>query len=165
MPPNLACGNVPPMGMVLINTLLYCTFSSSSLVSLSNSMSSTSAALPNFLDHHPQAPTLSHTHMHLLIALARSYATASTRSSRIPSTKPPLSLDHFLLRQRVISLYRTIIRACHKIPPPTREEMKKFAREEFEQHKAVEDLRKIRYLLSTGKTDFERLGKQVSGMG
>ncbi|KAF6226860.1 hypothetical protein HO133_008301 [Letharia lupina] len=98
--------------------------------------------------------------MHRLVALARSYATASTRSSRLPPSKPPLSLDHFLLRQRVISLYRTIVRACHKIPPPTKEEMKKYAREEFEQHRAVEDLRKIRYLLSTGKTEFERLGKQ-----
>ena len=103
--------------------------------------------------------------MKFLVAFARSYATASTRSSRLPSSKPPLSLDHFLLRQRVISLYRTIVRASHKIPPPTREEMKKYAREEFEQHKAVEDLRKIRYLLSTGKTEFERLRKQVSGMG
>ncbi|KAF6223104.1 hypothetical protein HO173_013317 [Letharia columbiana] len=103
--------------------------------------------------------------MYLLVALARSYATASTRSSRLPPSKPPLSLDHFLLRQRVISLYRKIVRACHKIPPPTKEEMKRYAREEFEQHKAVEDLRKIRYLLSTGKTEFERLGKQVSNMG
>ncbi|KAL9138158.1 MAG: hypothetical protein Q9175_000629 [Cornicularia normoerica] len=100
--------------------------------------------------------------MHLLIPLVRNYATASTRSSRLPSSKPPLSLDHFLLRQRVLSLYRTTVRACHKIPPPTREEMKKYAREEFEQHKAVEDLRKIRYLLSTGKAEFERLGKQSS---
>ena len=105
--------------------------------------------------------------MNLLITLARSYATASTRSSRLPSSKPPLSLslDHFLLRQRVISLYRTIVRECHKIPAPTREEMKKYARDEFERHKAVQDLRKIRYLLSTGKTEFERVGKQVSSMG
>ena len=107
---------------------------------------------------------LSTNYMHLFITLVRSYATASTRSSRLPSPKPPLSLDHFLLRQRTISLYRTIVRACHKIPPPTREEMKKYAREEFERHKAVEDLRKIRYLISTGRTEFERLGKQVSGM-
>lgn len=103
--------------------------------------------------------------MHLLIALTRSYATARTRTSRLPSSKPPLSLDHFLLRQRVISLYRTIVRACHKMPSRTRQEMEEYAREEFERHKAVEDLRKIRYLLSTGKTEFERLGKQVSGMG
>lgn len=104
--------------------------------------------------------------MRILHALTRSYATASTRASQLsPTKKPPLSLDHFLLRQRAISLYRTIIRACHKIPPPTREEMKRYAREEFERHKAIEDLRKIRYLLSTGKTEFERLGKQVSGMG
>ena len=43
--------------------------------------------------------------------------------------------------------------------------MKRYAREEFERHKDVHDSRKIRYLLSTGKTEFERLGKQVSGMG
>lgn len=105
--------------------------------------------------------------MHHLITLVRSYATANTRRSpRLPSSSPtPLSLDHFLLRQRAISLYRTIVRACHKIPPPTRAEMKKYAREEFEQHRGVEDVRKIRYMLSTGKTEFERLGKQVSGMG
>lgn len=104
--------------------------------------------------------------MRLPIILTRSYATASPRTSRLPPTKkPPLSLDHFLLRQRAISLYRTITRACYKIPPPTRAEMKQYAREEFEQHRAVEDLRKIRYLLSTGRTEFERLGKQVSGMG
>ena len=106
--------------------------------------------------------------MRLSTNLTRKYATATPRSSRLPPAKQkssPLSLSHFLLRQRAISLYRTIIRACHKIPPPTREEMKKYAREEFERHKAVEDERKIRYLLSTGKTEFERLGKQVSGMG
>lgn len=104
-------------------------------------------------------------HLQIALALARSYATTSTRTSRLPASKPPLSLDHFLLRQRVISLYRTIIRACHKMPPQTRDEMQRYAREEFEQQKTVEDLRKIRYLLSTGKTEFERLGKQVSGMG
>lgn len=43
--------------------------------------------------------------------------------------------------------------------------MKRYAREEFEQHRGVEDLRKIRYLLSIGKTEYERLGKEVSGMG
>lgn len=101
-------------------------------------------------------------YMRFLSILAPTYA---TRSSRLPPSKPPLSLDHFLLRQRAITLYRTILRACHKIPPSTRDEMKKYAREEFEQHKDVEDSRKIRYLLSTGKTEFERLGKQVRGMG
>ena len=103
--------------------------------------------------------------MHLFLTIVRSYATASTRSPRLPPSEAPLSLDHFLLRQRVLSLYRTIIRACHKMPPSTSTEMRKYAREEFEQHKRVADLRKIRYLLSTGKTEFERLGKQVSGMG
>jgi len=43
--------------------------------------------------------------------------------------------------------------------------MKMYAREEFERQREVVDLRKVRYLLSTGKTEFERLGKQVSGGG
>ena len=42
--------------------------------------------------------------------------------------------------------------------------MRDYARQEFERQRDVTDLRKIRYLLSTGKTDFERLGKMV-GVG
>ena len=41
--------------------------------------------------------------------------------------------------------------------------MIEFARGEFARQKDVTDLRMIRYLLSTGKTDFERFGKQTSG--
>ena len=118
--------------------------------------------------HIPPAPTPCNTYlyMHQLISLTRRYAATSTRSSTLASSsKPPLSLDHFLLHQRAISLYRTIIRGCRQAPPPTREEMRRYAREEFERHKAVQDARKIRYLLSTGKSEFERVGKQVSGMG
>ena len=101
-----------------------------------------------------------------MLPLIRSYATASlgknpTRSFR---HKPPLSLDHFLIRQRVLALYRDILRACYKIPPPAREEMKLYAREEFEQRKDVEDLRKIRYLLSTGKAEFDKLRGQIGGI-
>ncbi len=39
--------------------------------------------------------------------------------------------------------------------------MKKFAREEFERHRAVTDGSKIRYLLSTGKTEFETMERYV----
>lgn len=68
--------------------------------------------------------------MRLLSILTRPYVTTSTRSSRLPLFKPPLSLDYFLLRQGVISL---VVRACYKIPSPTKEGMKQYVREEFEQ--------------------------------
>ena len=39
--------------------------------------------------------------------------------------QPPLSLDHFLLRQRALALYRDIIRSCRRLPDPkAREEMR-----------------------------------------
>lgn len=92
-----------------------------------------------------------------LHSLSCTYATSSIiRRSRLRN-KPPLSLDHFLLRQRVLAFYRTIIRACNRIPSTIREEMREYARAEFERQKEVEDLRKIRYLLSTGKAEFDRL--------
>ena len=94
--------------------------------------------------------------------LSRTYATRSPTHRSLLSNKPPLSLDHFLLRQRVLALYRTIIRACNRIPSPIREEMQEYTRAEFERQKDVEDLRKIRYLLSTGKAEFDRLMGQIS---
>lgn len=47
----------------------------------------------------------------------------------------------FLQRSRVLSLYRTIIRATRRIQDPTtRAETRKFARDEFERHRQVTDL-------------------------
>ena len=104
--------------------------------------------------------------MRLLPTVPRTYATKAPgkHSIRLSPRKPPLSLDHFLIRQRVLALYRSIMRACFKIPPPTREEMKAYAREEFGRHRDVEDLRKIRYLLSTGKAELDKLRGQIGGM-
>jgi len=93
-------------------------------------------------------------------SLLRTYATKQ-RPSRFPSAKSPLSLDHFLIRQRVLALYRSIMRESRTIPSPTREEMRGYAKEEFERHREVEDLRNIRYLLSAGKAEMDRIRGQV----
>lgn len=92
----------------------------------------------------------------------RTYTTILPRTpSRFPQ-RPLLDLDHFLQRQRVIALYRTIVRATKKISAPImRQEMKSFAREEFERNKAVEDLTHIRYLVSTGKDQFKTMERYV----
>lgn len=94
------------------------------------------------------------------IHLIRTYA-STARRSRLP--KAPLSLDHFLLRQRVLGFYRTIVRSCFKLPGSTRREMIQYARGEFELRREETDLRKIRYLMSTGKADFDRLRGQMGG--
>ncbi|RYO76225.1 hypothetical protein DL766_002948 [Monosporascus sp. MC13-8B] len=93
----------------------------------------------------------------------RSYATTGggrPLRSRLGTTT--LSLDHFLLRSRALSLYRTIIRGTRRIgDPATREETRRYARAEFERHRHVTDLGHIRYLLSTGKTEWEAMERYI----
>jgi len=95
------------------------------------------------------------------------YATITPTSRFTRTRKPVLDLNHFLQRQRVLALYRSIIRATYKIPASSmRNEMKSFAREEFERNKDVQDLGHIRYLVSTGKEEFERVRRYVDeGVG
>ncbi|KAJ5389577.1 uncharacterized protein N7496_000645 [Penicillium cataractarum] len=69
----------------------------------------------------------------LLAAISR------TQPSKLK--KPAVSLDHFIQRQRVLSLWREIVRALHKAPPsPTRDELRSYARHEFERNRDVSDL-------------------------
>ncbi|KAK1762105.1 LYR motif-containing protein 2 [Phialemonium atrogriseum] len=91
----------------------------------------------------------------------RSYATGPSRS-RLGAT---VSLDHFLLRARALSLYRTIVRSTRRInDPTTRAETLRFVRGEFERHRAVTDTGHIRYLLSTGKTEWESMERYIEGL-
>ncbi|KAL2210392.1 hypothetical protein CC79DRAFT_1330765 [Sarocladium strictum] len=99
--------------------------------------------------------------MHRGTGVIRAYATHA-RPSRLPKA---LSLDHFLQRSRVISFYRTIIRGTRHIADEnTRKETRGFARAEFERHREVTDLAHIRYLLSTGKTEWDAMERYISGM-
>ncbi|KAK4038043.1 hypothetical protein C8A01DRAFT_17825 [Parachaetomium inaequale] len=90
----------------------------------------------------------------------RTYATG--RKSRLG---PALSLEHFIQRTRVLSFYRAIIRSTRRIADAkTRAETRKFARDEFERHRGVTDLGHIRYLLSTGKTEWESMERYIDGL-
>ena len=84
--------------------------------------------------------------------------TSSTRSGRRP---PPLSLEHFIQRQRVLGLWRTILRSLYKIPKDTRGEPIAYARGEFERNKHVSDVSQIRYLISTGKVEFDSMQRYI----
>ncbi|KAG5998405.1 hypothetical protein E4U43_002421 [Claviceps pusilla] len=90
---------------------------------------------------------------------ARGYAAARRTLDRA------LSLDHFLQRSRVLSFYRTILRSTRSIrDAQTRTETRRFARDEFDRRRHVTDLSHIRYLLSTGKTEWESMERYIGGM-
>ncbi|KAJ4291452.1 hypothetical protein N0V88_006047 [Collariella sp. IMI 366227] len=99
----------------------------------------------------------------ILTSTCRSLRTFATdRKSRLG---PLLSLDQFIQRGRVLSFYRHILRSTRQIADPkTRAETRKFARDEFERHRGVTDLGHIRYLLSTGKTEWEAMERYIHGL-
>ncbi|GAB7338232.1 hypothetical protein MBLNU457_4566t1 [Dothideomycetes sp. NU457] len=85
----------------------------------------------------------------------RRYASISS-GKHFRDKGPPLSLEHFVQRQKALHLWRDIIRSLHKVPKSnTRSEMRQFARDEFERNKDVLDIGHIRYLISTGRTQFD----------
>ncbi|KAL3474669.1 complex 1 protein-domain-containing protein [Aspergillus californicus] len=87
-------------------------------------------------------------------------AVSPARPSKL--RKPTVSLDHFIQRQRVLALWREIVRALNKIPDsPTRQELRDYARYEFERHRNVTDLQHIRYLMSTGKSEFDMMKRYI----
>ncbi|KAF9876866.1 hypothetical protein CkaCkLH20_05712 [Colletotrichum karsti] len=115
-----------------------------------------------------------------LWSLARSYSSNGAAKSRLGKT---LSLDQFLQRSRALSLYREIIRGTRRIADPTtRAESRRYARDEFERHRDVTDVvclfphthltlrtdtvgqGHIRYLISTGKTEFQGMERYIDGL-
>ncbi|CZR56081.1 uncharacterized protein PAC_05969 [Phialocephala subalpina] len=96
-------------------------------------------------------------------SICRSYASqAKPRPRRLNQT---ISLDHFLQRGRALALWRTIVRGCRRISDPnTKEETLRFARDEFKRNKGVTDITQIRYLISTGKTQWETMERYIDGL-
>ncbi|KAI1065349.1 hypothetical protein LB507_000139 [Fusarium sp. FIESC RH6] len=96
-----------------------------------------------------------------LLVFSRGYATRPS-GSRL---KPTLSLDQFIQRGRVLAFYRTILRGTKKIADPnTRAESRRYARDEFERRRNVNDSAHVRYLLSVGKTEWEGMERYIDGM-
>ncbi|KAJ5996352.1 hypothetical protein N7522_008012 [Penicillium canescens] len=90
------------------------------------------------------------------------FLAAVSRSQPSRLKKPAVGLDHFIQRGRVLAFWREVVRALNKIPPSsTRNELHNYARTEFERHREVSDLQHIRYLLSTGKAEFETMRRYI----
>ncbi|KAH8816405.1 hypothetical protein F5884DRAFT_221018 [Xylogone sp. PMI_703] len=84
------------------------------------------------------------------------------KPSRLRNT---ISLDHFIQRGRALALWRTIVRDCRRISDEnTRKETLQFARDEFERNRNVTDISHIRYLISTGKTQWDTMERYIDGL-
>lgn len=89
---------------------------------------------------------------------------SQSRSSSLQkgTRPPPLSLEHFLLRSRVLNLYRTIVRAIYQIPDKdARRDPIAHAKHEFARNKDVRDTAQIRYLASTGKAEWDGMRRYI----
>jgi hypothetical protein len=89
-------------------------------------------------------------------------AVKTFKSSRLPTSRPPPpSLEAFIQRGRVLALYREILRNLFRIPKGKRDEPISYAKNEFSRNKQVTDITHIRYLVSTGKTEFETMSRYI----
>ena len=86
---------------------------------------------------------------------------AHSSFGRLNKKPPPLSLEHFIQRQRVLALYRSILRSLFRIPREKRSEPLAYARGEFERNTHVQDVTQIRYLVSTGKAEFDGMRRYI----
>lgn len=68
-----------------------------------------------------------------------------------------MSLEEFLLRQKILHTYRGLMRLIYK--SHEKKELAKFAREEFNLNKHETDLAHRKYLLLTGESRINEMSK------
>ncbi|ODV94996.1 hypothetical protein PACTADRAFT_50833 [Pachysolen tannophilus NRRL Y-2460] len=79
--------------------------------------------------------------------------------------EPVLSLDEFILRNQIKTLYRRIIRSCKLIgDKSTSLELMTYTKEEFRIHDSVKDHDLRKYLLSKGLKSYRDFMKNLVGL-
>ncbi|KAG2205686.1 uncharacterized protein EV154DRAFT_598555 [Mucor mucedo] len=73
-----------------------------------------------------------------------------------------LSLNHFLVKRQVISLYRQICRCTKGMSKSDAKELMQFARADFERHRKETDIDTIKSLISAGKYQMHSLQSSVT---
>ncbi|KAG2199890.1 hypothetical protein INT46_009830 [Mucor plumbeus] len=73
-----------------------------------------------------------------------------------------LTLDHFLLRGHVLSLYRQIIRCTKGMDKSDAKELIQWARTDFERHRNEKSIDHIKSLISSGKHQMHSLQSSVT---
>ncbi|KAI9193707.1 LYR motif-containing protein 2 [Polychytrium aggregatum] len=72
------------------------------------------------------------------------------------------TLQQFMTKQKVLSLYREILRATKGLPQDDAEFIRSWARSDFERYRTVTDPDRIQLLLSQGKVQLRTLEKSVT---
>ncbi|SAM06767.1 hypothetical protein [Absidia glauca] len=73
-----------------------------------------------------------------------------------------MSLNHFLLRGQVISLYRKFLRCTKGLNKKDAQELRHWVRSDFERYRNERDLDKIKNLITSGQHQMHTLQGSVS---
>lgn len=76
-----------------------------------------------------------------------------------------LDLQEFILRARVLKLYRQALRTARKAPVHSREELRNTMRQEMENNRSCNDRQKVRFLVSEGIERLKRLDEMLDMQG
>ncbi|KAI5668886.1 hypothetical protein M9H77_18739 [Catharanthus roseus] len=76
-----------------------------------------------------------------------------------------LDLRDFLLRARVLKLYRQALRTTRRAPVQARAELRHIIRQEMENNRNCSDKQKIRFLISDGLERLKRLDETLDMQG
>ncbi|KAI9033349.1 hypothetical protein DFJ74DRAFT_652141 [Hyaloraphidium curvatum] len=87
------------------------------------------------------------------MAAAKAGASLASRLKDLP----PLSLKEFMSRQRVLRLYREVLKIARHTKPSDREEVRQWARGEIERYRNETDAEKISHLLNYGSQQLHSL--------
>ncbi|XP_060172657.1 uncharacterized protein LOC132603547 [Lycium barbarum] len=76
-----------------------------------------------------------------------------------------LSLEDFLLRARVLKLYRHALRISRRAPSHARADLRHIIRQEMENNRSCSEKQRIRYLVSEGLERVKRLDETLDMQG
>lgn len=81
--------------------------------------------------------------------------------SRLPPAA--LSLKQFLQRQRVLGIYRNMLRTIRQVPDPADQKyLRDWARDEFKRNKTATDPDAIRMMITQANNHLEELQKSLA---
>ncbi|XXG59862.1 hypothetical protein AAC387_Pa04g1873 [Persea americana] len=76
-----------------------------------------------------------------------------------------LSLQAFIVRARVLKLYRQALRTARRAPCHARAELRQTMRQEIEKNRRCDDKQKVRFLLSEGLQRLKELDEMLDMQG
>ncbi|XP_022855400.1 uncharacterized protein LOC111376664 [Olea europaea var. sylvestris] len=76
-----------------------------------------------------------------------------------------LDLQDFLLRGRVLKLYRQALRIARRAPDGSSDELRQIIRQEIENNRTCNDRQRIRFLISDGLERLKRLDETLDMQG